>query len=262
MTLKVLLILIFVGNLVLLSSAALASAESAKCESSFLEEAYVPAGEVGIAIPPVNDTDKPSIGAIIAVSDFCISVNEISVRLYSLCVNDDACFPLREGQTDPKLPVHSVTYDDVLSFINWLNEATGHEYRLPSEAEWQHAALGGIDDPFPWRTEGRLPQVNISTGKLAPVGATSVNEFGVRDMVGNLLEFVADCFTFNVDLIPPDGAPFVISDCEDRVSKGGHYYAPPFSLSPYFRFRVPSGFASPQIGFRVIRRTHSETLDD
>ncbi len=262
MTLKFLMILLSVGILSALPSAVSANPESTRCDSDFLEEAYVPAGEVGIATPPMSDTEKPSIGAVIAVSGFCISVNEISARLYSLCVDDDACVPLREGQIDPELPVHSVTYDDVLSFINWLNKATGHEYRLPSEAEWQHAALGGIDDPFPWRTEGRLPQANIFSDKLVPVGTTSVNEFGVRDMVGNLIEYVADCFTLNVEQLPTEGAPFVDHDCETRLAKGGYYSAPSYGLSPYFRFPLPSYFGSPQLGFRVVRKTRVEISND
>lgn len=219
------------------------------CGETLFEEAYVPDGASRIE-PPLNDLREP---VEVIVPSFCISVDEINVELFSLCVADGQCEPLRGDQNNPDFPVHSVTYDEAVDFVSWLSDLTSNSYRLPSEAEWQVAALAGETDRYPWRVVGRIPEANIFSGVLSEVGITSLNRFGVRDMVGNLSEFVSDCFSEDLSEIPQDGRPFLIDDCGYRLTKGGHYIAPDFLLSPYFRARVPSDFASPQIGFRVAR---------
>jgi len=232
------------------------------CTGNQFLEVYVPHGTTEIKSPPSRNSSEEVQGVTVTVSGFCISQNEISVGDYQPCVLENACSPLRNSQANPHYPVHSITYDEIYQFLVWLNDTSHFEYRLPSESEWQLAALGGVEDRFPWRTVGRLPEVNVFSGILDPVGENSINEFGVRDAVGNLSEFVAGCFTREIGRIPNDGTPYEEDNCGYRLTKGGHYSAPDFFLSPYFRAPIPADFGSPQIGFRIVRSIKLESRHD
>ncbi len=167
--------------------------QSAICTGGLVPEVYVPNGRTEIYSPQSQTPSDAVERKLVVVAGFCISEDEISVGTYQSCILDDFCSPLSGNQDDPNHPVHSITYDDVEQFLLWLNSKSHLEYRLPSEAEWQYAALGGMEDRFPWREVGRLPEVNIFSGEITPIGKNSVNEFGLRDAVGNLSEIVAGC---------------------------------------------------------------------
>ena len=216
--------------------------QSENCTGGLLPEVLIPSGRTEIASPSTRNPSEESQRVIVTVAAFCVSQDEVSVEMYQACVNDEYCAPLRGEQTISSHPAHSVTYSEMNQFLLWLSSVSRLEYRLPSEAEWQRAALGGLEEQFPWRSVGRLPEVNIFSGEIAPVGESSLNEFGVRDAIGNLSEIVSGCFARNVDLIPTNGSPFEENNCRYRLTKGGHYSAPDFFLRPYFRAPIPANF--------------------
>ncbi len=154
-------------------------------------------------------------------------------------------------------PVVHVTYEDALAYAKWK----GNE--LPSEAEWEFAARGGLEGKdFTWGDEkspsgtwqantwqGLFPISNqIADGYegTAPVGCYSPNEYGLFDMAGNVWEITADDYRDQRGL-----------QREMKVVKGGsHLCADNFC----FRYR-PSGrqpasidVGPSHIGFRTIRR--------
>jgi len=96
-------------------------------------------------------------------------------------------------------PMYYVNYDDAQEFISRLNKATGKQYRLPTEAEWEFAARGGIKskgnkfsgsnemDSVGWYGEN-------SSDTIHPVGTKQPNELGIYDMSGNLYEWCSDWY--------------------------------------------------------------------
>ncbi len=223
------------------------------CSSEYIEETDIPGGTVRIEQALSPNSEETAAATTVNVATFCMSVNEVSVGQFMECVSEGAC---RQVQMDPipdGFPMHSVRYSDVMDFVAWFQEKTGLPYELPSEAQWQHAALGGLKERYPWRTVGQLPDVNIFSDALSPVGKTSPNEFGIRDMIGNVAEYVADCFSHDPSVLPKDGNPYVAQNCKSQAAKGGHYSGPSFFLSPYFRFQIPHKIGLTQLGFRLSR---------
>ena len=87
------------------------------------------------------------------------------------------------GQTD-RHPVVCVSWDDAQAYLSWLSQATGATYRLPTEAEWQRAAVGSQPGCYSDRTEIR---------GTCPVGSYGANRLGLSDMAGNVSEWTEDC---------------------------------------------------------------------
>ena len=125
------------------------------------------------------------------------------------------------------LPVEQVSWNDCQTFIQKLNQLTGKQFRLPTEAEWEYAARGGsksrgykysgsntIDDvAWYWDNSGK---------KTHPVKAKQANELGLYDMTGNVLEWCQDWYGKYSS--SPQTNPKGPSSASGRVYRGGGWY--------------------------------------
>ncbi|MEZ4888734.1 MAG: SUMF1/EgtB/PvdO family nonheme iron enzyme [Chitinophagales bacterium] len=169
------------------------------------------------------------------------------------------------GSDPPKLgfkgcddcPVERVSWDDCQEFIQKLNELTGKNFRLPSEAEWEFAARGGNKSRgFVYAGSNDMEEVawygKNSGDKTHPVGRKKANELGLYDMSGNVWEWCADDWHENYEHAPKDGRAWVeTSRGSKRLVRGGSWINDDHSCRVANRFRDIHYIRSYNIGCRL-----------
>ncbi|MFW6351593.1 MAG: PEGA domain-containing protein [Bacteroidota bacterium] len=155
----------------------------------------------------------------------------------------------------PKCPVSSVSFEDIQTFIQRLNNLTGKTYRLPTEAEWEYAARGGNKSQnylFSGGMQSDEVSWNIrnSGHNIQPVGLKKPNELGIYDMSGNIWETCQDFYapyskSASRNPVGPDSGFY-------RVGRGGSSINDEKTCTVYSRARVNPENQSPYSGFRLV----------
>ncbi len=98
----------------------------------------------------------------------------------------------------PRHPVVMITWDDMAAYCMWLSDRTGKDYHLPTEAQWEKAARGGLEGKlYPWGDEREDSVVRMDltwTAGPVEVGSFPPSEYGLHDMAGNVIEAVNDWY--------------------------------------------------------------------
>ena len=150
---------------------------------------------------------------------------EVNQELWQAVMgNNPGCFKGNNLPVD--LPVEQVSWNDIQEFIKKLNQKTGANFRLPTEAEWEYAARGGNKSKgYKYSGSNTIGNVawywNNSSSKTHQVGTKSPNELGIYDMSGNVLEWCQDWYgNYSGDSqTNPTGA----SLGSRRVNRGGSW---------------------------------------
>lgn len=142
--------------------------------------------------------------------------------------------------------------------VNW-EEARGYcEFRgkrLPTEAEWERAARGGIENAdYPWgdKFDAKLARHNTEAGPGEP-GRYAPNAFGLFDMAGNMSEWTADWFVREYYKDSPSKNPKGPETGAYKVIRGGAWSDPPKRITVYFRNWVRPSQRQPNIGIRCAK---------
>ncbi len=183
-------------------------------------------------------------------------------------------FPDGSVQTDDH-PVVCVGWPDAKAYVDWLSMHNDgrREYFLPSEAQWEYAARAGSAGPRPWPIGEACTHANVGdrryhegTGRAefidcddghsfsSPVDAFAPNAFGLRDALGNVWEWTADCWHPDHTRNPADGAPVTAAlggDCARRSMRGAGFPSGEWYVRFTSRGGDPVETRYPVIGFRV-----------
>jgi formylglycine-generating enzyme required for sulfatase activity len=208
------------------------------------EMVLIPAGsfEMGDHFDEGRDDELPV--HTVELDAFYMDVHEVTVGQFREFVdesghkysrwNDVATY----SPTDEH-PMILVTWNDATAYAEWVGK------RLPTEAEWEYAARGGlIGKRYPWGDEISHDDANYSGtgGKdewkyCAPVGSFEPNGYGLYDMAGNVWEFCEDWYS---------------EDKEYRVLRGGSWFNIPNYLRAALRFFNNPSDTLNLLGFRCV----------
>lgn len=150
-------------------------------------------------------------------------------------------------------PVESVTWNDAQEFIRMLNEKEGTtKYRLPTEAEWEFAARGGMQSKG-YKFAGSSNEVDVAVfdeNETQPVGSKKPNELGIYDMSGNVCEWCYDWYGAYTSA--PQTDPAGPSSGSSRVLRGGDWSSP-YVYRVAFRYQGYPDVRETIRGFRLVR---------
>lgn len=158
----------------------------------------------------------------------------------------------------PRQPVVGVNWFEAQAYCEWLSARTGRLHRLPTEAEWEKAARGGLDGArYPWGDQAPevvFPEVSLPRPGPPPVGSGPANAFGLTDLTGAVHEWCLDWHAEGYYVGAPERNPSGPSLGTRRASRGGawrHQY--PWSAVAH-RSSLPPHLRYSDYGFRVVRR--------
>jgi formylglycine-generating enzyme required for sulfatase activity len=158
-------------------------------------------------------------------------------------------------------PVVLVRYDDALAYCRWLSEAIERIVRLPTEAEWEKAARGGIDgQKYPWGDTIDPSRGNYLPDRTAkrqrgtrPTGTYQPNAYGLYDMAGNVWEWVSDWYAADYYSRSDTNDPRGAESGSMRLVRGGSWVNDDISmLRCAYRHKVPPDTYAYSVGFRVV----------
>ena len=158
-------------------------------------------------------------------------------------------------------PVVLVRHADAIAYCEWLSASVGRLIRLPTEAEWEKAARGGVDGRrYPWGDEIMPSHGNYLTDRAVksqrgtrPTGTYAPNAYGLCDIAGNVWEWVMDWYDADYYGQGPLRDPRGPSHGTMRVVRGGSWVTDDVSmLRCAYRHKVPPDTYAYSIGFRVV----------
>ena len=155
----------------------------------------------------------------------------------------------------PQRPVERVSWNDCQEFIIKLNNLTGKNFRLPTEAEWEYAARGGNKSKgYKYsgsNTIGNVAWYNDNCGsKTHDVKTKQANELGIYDMSGNVWEWCQDWYSSSYYSSSPSNNPTGPSSGSDLVFRGGSWYDYALCRVSYRNYSYPDRTAR-TLGLRL-----------
>lgn len=155
----------------------------------------------------------------------------------------------------PLQPVVGVSWFQATRYCEWISTQTRRKFRLPTEAEWEHAARGGLEGKlFPWGDDPpeSLPDY-ADRWKMGPepVGRYLQNSFGLYDICENVHEWCSDWFSADYYARSPERNPHGAERGERRASRGGSWRHHIKVSRCAARSSIPPEFQYADYGFRV-----------
>jgi formylglycine-generating enzyme required for sulfatase activity len=232
----------------------------AECENGCPEMVVVPPGEFLMgSLASMGDEDEHPQHEVVIGAPFALGFNEITFAQWDACVASGACpdVPASDGDQGDN-PAVNVSWVNAEKYAAWLSRVTGKSYRLPSEAEWEYAARAGSSTFFvTGDTDDGLAGYAWyrpnSEMHAHPVGKLNANSFGLKDMFGNVWEWVKDCFNPSYAGAPLDGSAWLTGNCDLRIHRGGSWANDSRYLRSADRLQGASGLFGISLGFRVAR---------
>jgi formylglycine-generating enzyme required for sulfatase activity len=222
---------------------------------------YIPAGTFQMGAPD-------NTGYTVTLDAFWMDTSEVTNAMYEKCVADGNCTPPDSSESSSRssyygnseyanYPVIWMSWDQATAYCAWAGR------RLPTEAEWEYAARGGLEGKiYPWGDE--FPMCDLGAEKGAQfsscspddtieVGSFAPNGYGLYDMAGNVLEWVSDWYGQYPSGSVTNPAGPDSSNGTGRVVRGGSWIEPELFLRVANRMYLNPSRSFNVNGFRCAR---------
>lgn len=197
---------------------------------------------------------------LVTLNDYYMDLHEVTNRqYYDYCQATGRKLPefwgmdyYKSGLDFPDYPVVGVSYLEATLYAEWAGK------RLPTEAEWEHAARGGLEDisfPYGETPDHSQARYNDPTAETGPVktGSYPPNGYGLYDMSGNAWEWVSDWFSENYYNESPEENPAGPPSGSFRVLRGGGWHSGGGCTSVHWRNGLPANWVDFAGGFRCVK---------
>jgi len=193
----------------------------------------IPAGSFRMGL---NKEDDKKIVRDVSVPTFKLMIKEVTFAQYDAYAKSiGKRLPKDEGWGRGDRPVVNVNWNDARGYASWLSRKSGKKFRLPTEAEWEYAAIASRSTNYSWgdtitckdaRFNGGMSsdcyyKHDGQQGGTAPVGSFNSSPWGLYDMSGNVWEWTKDCADKNYHGAPSDVR--IMRRCNVRVVRGGSW---------------------------------------
>ena len=229
---------------------------------------YVEGGSFEMGTNNSEEDEAPAHD--VALSSYMIGETEVTQELWQMVMGNN---PSRfKGEVHR--PVEQVSWEDCQKFVAKLNDLTGKRFRLPTEAEWEFAARGGIKSKgYMYSGSNTLNDVawyNNNAHKVGeyssdygihPVGTKLANELGLYDMSGNVLEWCQDWYDYNYYSRSPRFNPCGPVSGSLRIARGGCWFSQDEDNSVSKRTGFLPAFRYYHFGIRLVMALNDSVTD-
>ncbi len=227
----------------------------------------VPGGTFTMGCANGNADQEPPHG--VTVSPFSIDKTEVAFGQYDSCVLAGKCTPAHyddgacviwtndgfknvrvpQGFRDRMFPVVCVTWFQAQQYCMYKGR------RLPTEAQWEYAALAGRTATYAWGDSPPGPSLCTQPQLKHPekAGTYAPNPWGLYDMTGNVWEWTADHYSPDYYGVSPDKDPPGADVGQYRSIRGGGWYSDSRQLAIKNRHWFEPNFGEVSIGFRCVK---------
>ena len=221
------------------------------------EMVLIPGGDFIMGKNTSNPTDWQPEHKV-SISSFYMDKFEVTNKqYYEFCMSTGNQLPEFWGSSRfncsldyPDHPVVGISWIDAMKYAQWVGK------RLPTEAEWEYAARGGLQyNEYPWGNQidstmanyGKKYKTSLKVGTFKP------NGFGLYDMSGNVWEWTSDYYGNDYYSVSPDKDPKGPPPGRFNVIRGGSWHSGGMCQRTYYRNGLPTSWVDFAVGFRCVK---------
>ncbi len=222
---------------------------------------HIPEGSFLMGSDSGQDCERPVHR--VWIDSFLLAATQVTNAEYDLFVRATASpsAPFRDDPNfnHPQQPVTGISWFEAVRYCEWLSLQTGRPCRLPTEAEWERAARGGLEQKqFPWGSDPPQSLPGYATrwqNGPEPIACYAPNAYGIYDICDNVHEWCSDWYDPNYYAASPERDPRGPDECPmkppRKSSRGGSWRHHIKVARCSARSSIPPQFQYADYGFRM-----------
>lgn len=223
------------------------------------EMVQIPAGEFLMGNNANNAPYNEKPAHTVYVDAFYMDVTEVTNQQYKAFIeatnHPKPKYWNNSRYNQPDQPVVGVSWDDAAQYAAWAGK------RLPTEAEWEYAARGGLSGAkFPWGNDNAKGHAcfgkSFMSGKPCAVKSFPPNAYGLYDMAGNVAEWCSDWYRSDAYKDAQSNNPGGPAKTSQKVLRGGSWYEDAYYIRCSARKGLAENGFSTAVGFRCVKSVH------